>query len=56
MKAWVLGQLREKVWPFVESGQIRPVIYATYPLREAAAAQQIMLNQENIGKIVLTVD
>ena len=56
MKAWVLGQLREKVWPLVESGQIRPVIYATYPLREAAAAQQIMLNQENIGKIVLTVD
>ena len=56
MKAWVLGQLREKVWPLVESGQIRPVIYATYPLREAAAAQQIMMNQENIGKIVLTVD
>ena len=56
MKAWVLGQLREKVWPFVESGKIRPVIYATYPLREAEAAQQIMMNQENIGKIVLTID
>src|SRR5260370_5027845 len=30
--------LREKVWPLLESGKVKPIIYQTFPLRDAAAA------------------
>ncbi len=39
----------------VELGKLRPVIDSTFPLKEAAAAQQKMLNRENFGKIVLKI-
>lgn len=39
----------------VELGKLRPVIDSTFPLKEAAAAQQKMLNRENFGKIVLEI-
>ena len=39
----------------VELGRLRPVIDSTFPLQEASAAQQRMLNRENFGKIVLKI-
>lgn len=39
----------------VELGRLRPVVDSTFPLKEAPAAQQKMLNRENFGKIVLKV-
>ncbi len=39
----------------VELGRLRPVIDTVFPLKDAAAAQQRMLNRENFGKIVLKV-
>lgn len=39
----------------VEFGKLRPVIDSVFPLKEAAAAQQKMLNRENFGKIVLKI-
>ncbi|RPI56287.1 MAG: NAD(P)H-quinone oxidoreductase [Acidobacteria bacterium] len=43
------------VWPLVEAGRILPVIYARFPLREAAEAHRLMESGSHIGKIVLTV-
>jgi NADPH:quinone reductase-like Zn-dependent oxidoreductase len=37
------------------SGRVRPVIHATFPLAEAAAAQRLMESSAHIGKIVLTL-
>jgi len=54
-KAAIARALREKVWPLVESGKIKPVIHATFPLEEAAKAHAMMEGGEHIGKIVLTV-
>jgi NADPH:quinone reductase-like Zn-dependent oxidoreductase len=34
-------------------GAIRPVIYRTYPLREAAAALRALADRESHGKVVL---
>ena len=55
-KADIARKLREKVWPLLESGKIKPVIHATFPLDEAARAHEMMEAGAHIGKIVLTVD
>lgn len=52
-KAAIAAQLREKVWPLLSNGQIKPVIYKTFPLADAAAAHALMESSEHIGKIVL---
>lgn len=39
----------------VELGRLRPVIDSIFPLKEASAAHQKMLNRENFGKIVLKI-
>lgn len=52
-KALVAQELAESVWPFVESGQLRPVMDRTFPLAEAAQAHAYMESGDHIGKIVL---
>jgi NADPH:quinone reductase len=54
-KGAIAAKLREKVWPLVESGRIRPVVHKTFPLAEAAKAHELMESGEHIGKIVLVV-
>ena len=54
-KAAIARQLRDKVWPLIEAGRIRPVIHATVPLEEAAAAHALMESSTHVGKIVLQV-
>jgi NADPH2:quinone reductase len=54
-KAAIAAQLREKVWPLLDAGQIRPVIYQTFPLAQAAQAHALMESGEHIGKIMLQV-
>jgi NADPH:quinone reductase len=45
--------VRENVWPLLESGQMAPVIHATFPLAAAAEAHRIMDASAHIGKLVL---
>lgn len=54
-KASVAAALEREVWPLLASGQVKPVIHATFPLAQAAAAHALMESGEHIGKIVLTV-
>lgn len=54
-KAAIAQQLREKVWPLIETGKIKPVIYRTFPLEQAMDAHKLMESSAHIGKIVLTV-
>jgi putative PIG3 family NAD(P)H quinone oxidoreductase len=54
-KAGIARSLRERVWPFFESGKLKPVIYRVFPLAEAAAAHALMESSEHIGKIMLEV-
>jgi len=54
-KAAIAAQLREKVWPFLEEGSIRPLVYRTFPLKQAAASHALMESSAHIGKIALTV-
>lgn len=54
-KAAIARALRERVWPLLEQGAIKPIVHATFPLEQAAAAHAMMEAGENIGKIILTV-
>lgn len=54
-KGQVAAELREKVWPLFESGKLRPIVHATFPLADAAKAHAMMEAGEQVGKIVLTI-
>ena len=53
-KAAIARQLREKVWPLLESGAIKPVIHSTFAAADAARSHVLMESNQHIGKIVLT--
>ena len=52
-KARLAAAVREKAWPLLEAGRIKPVIHATFPLAQAAEAHRLMESSGHIGKIVL---
>ena len=54
-KTMVADELAKTVWPYIEGNRLKPVIDATFPLVEAAAAHARMESGEHVGKIVLTV-
>lgn len=54
-KAAIAQSVEAKVWPLIAAGKVKPVLYRTFPLKEAAAAHALMESSEHIGKIVLTV-
>jgi putative PIG3 family NAD(P)H quinone oxidoreductase len=55
-KGEIATALRWEVWPLIEQGAVKPVIYRTFPLEDAAAAHRLMESSEHIGKIVLTTE
>ena len=54
-KGAIARALRERAWPLLEQGAIKPIVHATFPLAQAAQAHAMMESGENIGKIILTV-
>lgn len=52
-KAAIAAAVRERVWPLLESGAVRPVIHAEFPLEAAAEAHRVMESGQHIGKLVL---
>jgi len=54
-KGAIAKSLREQIWPLIEAGKIKPVIYKTFPLAQASEAHKLMESSLHIGKIVLTV-
>ena len=53
-KTSIAKALREKVWPLVASGAIKPVIHSTFAAADAASAHALMESNQHVGKIVLT--
>jgi NADPH2:quinone reductase len=52
-KASIAAAVRQHVWPLIESGAVKPIIHATFPLREAAEAHRVMESSAHIGKLLL---
>jgi NADPH2:quinone reductase len=55
VKGAIAQVLKQKVWPLIEAGKIRPVIYRTFRLEEASAAHALMESSAHVGKIILEV-
>jgi NADPH:quinone reductase len=53
-KGAIAAALRQEVWPLLESGRVRPVVFKIFALPDAAAAHRLMESSAHIGKIVLT--
>ena len=54
-KGRIAQALKAAIWPFLESGAIRPVVNKVFPLDQAADAHRLMESSAHIGKIVLKV-
>ncbi|TSE31306.1 Phthiocerol/phenolphthiocerol synthesis polyketide synthase type I PpsC [Tepidimonas thermarum] len=52
-KAAIARELRQHIWPLIERGAIRPVVYRVFPAAQAAQAHALMESNQHIGKIVL---
>lgn len=53
-KAAIASACRHTVWPWIESGKIKPVIFQVFDARQAAGAHALMESNRHVGKIVLT--
>jgi NADPH2:quinone reductase len=51
----IANKLREKIWPLLEAGRIKPVIYKTFSLQQAAESHALMESSTHVGKIMLSV-
>ena len=54
-KGAIAASLAREVWPLLEAGTVKPIVYKTFALADAAAAHRLMESSEHVGKIVLTV-
>ena len=54
-KGILLREMVERLWPRVESGEIRPHIWRTFAIENAEEAHRMMAEGKNVGKMVLTV-
>jgi NADPH2:quinone reductase len=52
-KAAVARGLHDKVWPLLDAGTVKPIIYATFPLDAARQAHEMMEASTHLGKILL---
>ncbi len=55
-KAAIAQACLKNVWPLIEQGRIKPVIYSTFAAQDASKAHALMESNQHIGKIVLTWD
>lgn len=54
-KAAIAQRLQKNVWPLLETGRIKPVIFKTFALEQAAQAHALMESGSHVGKIMLDV-
>ncbi len=54
-KGAIARAVEQHALPLIKAGKVKPVIYKTFPLREADKAHALMESSLHIGKIVLTI-
>lgn len=54
-KTSVANNLQKIVWPWIKSGEVKPIVFQTFPLEKADEAHALMESSKHIGKIVLIV-
>jgi putative PIG3 family NAD(P)H quinone oxidoreductase len=54
-KIAITRQFRERFWPLLVAGELQPVIDRVFPITEAQAAHAYVLQNRNVGKVILAV-
>ena len=54
-KAAIVAAVGQRVWPWVASGRVRPVVDRVLPMRDAAEAHRAVEASDHVGKVVLAV-
>ncbi|MGB8839975.1 MAG: NAD(P)H-quinone oxidoreductase [Aliidongia sp.] len=54
-KGAIAHELHKRIWPLIERGAIKPLVFQIFPLAQAADAHRLMESSTHIGKIVLTM-
>jgi NADPH2:quinone reductase len=54
-KAVIAQNLRDNVLPLLETGEVKPIIYHSFPLADACRAHEMMESSHHMGKIVLEI-
>lgn len=52
-KTAIAKALRDKVWPQIEAGRVKPVIHQVFDAADASKAHALMESSTHVGKIVL---
>ncbi len=52
-KSAIAASLRKAVWPWLESGRVKPVVHQVFDAADAAQAHALMESNRHIGKLVL---
>lgn len=55
-KTALASEVERHVWPLIAAGKLRPTVFATFPLNQAAEAHRLMESSRHIGKIVLQIE
>ncbi len=55
-KTVIMSALHQRVWPLIESGEIRPIIEAVIPVADTDRAHELIASDTTFGKVVLRVD
>jgi NADPH2:quinone reductase len=55
-KTAIAHNLKQRVWPWLAAGTVRPIVYRTFPMEKAAEAHHLMESSAHIGKIVLQIN
>ena len=56
VKAQILAELVEKVWPKVATGEVKPTIFKVLPITQAEQAHDLLYKSQSVGKVVMTVE
>ena len=54
-KIAITRRFEEQVWPKLADGRLRPIIDRVFPIAEAQAAHAYVLENRNIGKVILEI-
>ena len=54
-KSGIAAEIESMVLPMLETRQVSPIIYATFPLARASDAHALMESSQHMGKIVLEI-
>ena len=55
-KTEIMNNLKENVWPSLESGDIKPIIDTVIPIEEVDKAHKLMESNQTFGKVILKVN